>query len=221
MTGESAEERKGSLSNYDKVIETWRKKFLEMDHEALIRKFHLEADEEALYITYFSHKMRIDRKSGKITLCEQPDKELTFNTVITIYNLFHYAIENPVASGKLVPFREVKRVYPFEAAYKKTILSEFQNTFSGHVEELISACEKLNGEKMKQGDAGYILPVFPFFNIAVLFWDGDEEFDAQANMLFDSNITDFLHEENVVSVAADAVYYLTEAAGLEAVSIYG
>lgn len=221
MTGESAEERKGSTSNYDKVIETWRKKFLEMNHEALIRKFHLEADEEALYITYFSHKMRIDRKSGKITMYEQPDKVLTFNTVITIYNLFHYAIENPVASGKLVPFREVKRVYPFEAAYKKTILAEFQNTFSGHVDELISACEKLNGEKMKQGDAGYILPVFPFFNIAVLFWDGDEEFDAQANMLFDSNITDFLHEENVVGVAADVVYYLTEAAGLEAVKIYG
>lgn len=221
MTGESAAEKKVSLSNYDKVIETWRKKFLEMDHEALIRKFHLEADEEALYITYFSHKMRIDRKSGKITMYEQPGKVLTFNTVITIYNLFHYAIENPVASGKLVPFREVKRVYPFEAAYKKTILSEFQNTFSGHVKELITACEKLNGEKMKQGDAGYILPVFPFFNIAVLFWDGDEEFDAQANMLFDSNITDFLHEENVVGVASDAVYYLTEAAGLEAVSVYG
>ena len=195
-------EQNDNLSNYDKVIETWRKKFLEMDQEALIRKFQLEADEEALYLPYFSHK-------------------LTFNTVITIYNLFHYAIENPAASGKLVPFREVKRVYPFEAAYRKTILSEFQNTFSGHVEELITACRKLNGEKMPQGDAGFILPVFPFLKIAVLFWDGDDEFEAQANMLFDSNITDFLHEENVVGVAADAVYYLTDAAGLEAVSIYG
>ena len=214
-------EQNAHLSNYDKVIETWRKKFLEMDQEALIRKFQLEADEEALYLTYFSHKMRLDRKTGKVTMCEQPERELTFNTVITIYNLFHYAIENPAASGKLVPFREVKRVYPFEAAYRKTILSEFQNTFSGHVEELITACRKLNGEKMPQGDAGFILPVFPFLKIAVLFWDGDDEFEAQANMLFDSNITDFLHEENVVGVAADAVYYLTDAAGLEAVSIYG
>lgn len=212
---------KENQSNYDKVIETWRLKFLEMDHEELIRKFHLEADEQALYLTYFSHRMRIDRKSGRVTMCEQPDRELTFNTVITIYNLFYYAVEDPKESGKLVPFREVKRVYPFEAAYRNTILSEFQKTFSGHVEELIAACEKLNGEKMRQGDAGYILPVFPYFKIAVLFWDGDEEFDAQANMLFDSNITDFLHEEDVVCVAADAVYYLTEAAGLEAVSIYG
>ena len=53
-----------------------------------------------------------------------------------------------------------------------------------------------------------------FLNIAVLFWDKDEEFEAQANMLFDSEITEFMHEENVVCVAADAVYYLTLAAGM-------
>lgn len=40
-------------SNYDQVIENWRLKFLEMDQEKLTRKFHLEADEEALYIVYF------------------------------------------------------------------------------------------------------------------------------------------------------------------------
>ena len=55
---------------------------------------------------------------------------------------------------------------------------------------------------------------FRFLNIAVLFWDKDEEFEAQANMLFDSEITEFMHEENVVCVAADAVYYLTLAAGM-------
>ena len=73
---------------------------------------------------------------------------------------------------------------------------------------------------MPQGDVGYILPVFPFLEIAVLFWDGDEEFPAQANMLFDSNITDFMHEENVVGVAADAVHYLGIASGMDPGEIY-
>ena len=50
---------KAEKSNYEQVIENWRKKFLEMDQEALIRKFDLEAEEEALYITYFSRKLRI------------------------------------------------------------------------------------------------------------------------------------------------------------------
>lgn len=215
------EKMSGSGSNYENVIEMWRQKFLEMNQEELVRRFQLEADDEFLYIIYFSHKMQIDRKTGQISMCEDLQRKLTFNTKIMIYNLFYYSIENPVASGKLVPFREVKRAYPFEAAYKRTILSELAQTFSGYVPELTMAGEKLNGTKMKQSDAGFILPIFPFVSLAVLFWDGDEEFKAQANMLFDSNITDFMHEENVVLAASDAVYYLKEASGMEAESIYG
>ena len=205
-------------SNYDQVIENWRLKFLEMDQEELIRKFQLEADEEFLYIIYFSKRFRIDRKTGIIT---ENGKSPGFDTVMNIYNTFYYSAAHPVASGNLVAFRQVKRVYPFEAAYRRTIISRLQELFSGKTEELRKACEALGGTLLPQGDVGYVLPVFPFLNIAVLFWDKDEEFEAQANMLFDSNITDFLHEENVVGVAADAVYYLTDAAGLETVSIYG
>ena len=208
---------KAEKSNYEQVIENWREKFLEMDQETLIRKFDLEADEEALYITYFSRKLRIDRKNGVIT---DQGVRPGFDTVMNIYNTFYYAAEHPVASGNLVAFRQVKRVYPFEAAYRRTIISRLQEIFSGKTAELEKACKALGGIPLPQGDVGYVLPVFPFLNIAVLFWDKDEEFEAQANMLFDSEITEFMHEENVVCVAADAVYYLTQAAGLQPEKIY-
>lgn len=204
-------------SNYDQVIENWRLKFLEMDQEELIRKFQLEADEEFLYIIYFSKRFRIDRKTGFIT---EDGKSPGFDTVMNIYNTFYYSAAHPVASGNLVAFRQVKRVYPFEAAYRRTIISRLQELFAGKTEELRKACEALGGTLLPQGDVGYVLPVFPFLNIAVLFWDKDEEFEAQANMLFDSEITEFMHEENVVCVAADAVYYLTLAAGLPGEKIY-
>ena len=204
-------------SNYDQVIENWRLKFLEMDQEELIRKFQLEADEEFLYIIYFSKRFRIDRKNGFIT---EDWKSPGFDTVMNIYNTFYYSAAHPVASGNLVAFRQVKRVYPFEAAYRRTIISRLQELFSGKTEELRKACEALGGTLLPQGDVGYVLPVFPFLNIAVLFWDKDEEFEAQANMLFDSEITEFMHEENVVCVAADAVYYLTLAAGMTPEKIY-
>lgn len=204
-------------SNYDQVIENWRLKFLEMDQEELIRKFQLEADEEFLYIIYFSKRFRIDRKNGFIT---EDGKSPGFDTVMNIYNTFYYSAAHPVASGNLVAFRQVKRVYPFEAAYRRTIISMLQELFAGKTEELRKACEVLGGTLLPQGDVGYVLPVFPFLNIAVLFWDKDEEFEAQANMLFDSEITEFMHEENVVCVAADAVYYLTLAAGMTPEKIY-
>ena len=76
---------KAEKSNYEQVIENWRRKFLEMDQVALIRKFDLEADDEALYITYFSRKLRIDRKNGVIT---DQGVRPGFDTVMNIYNTF-------------------------------------------------------------------------------------------------------------------------------------
>lgn len=206
-------------SNYDKVVEEWRGRFLTMDQEKLIERFQLEHDADWLYLTYLGQALKISRTSGEVLFADREEIP-GFNTVVTTYNLFYYAKEHPAAAGELVPFRQVKRVYPFERAYQKQILEPFTRRFSGHVEKLRTACEKLGGMPLPQGDAGYRIPVYPYFDIAVLFWDRDDEFEAQGNMLFDANITDFVHEENVVCIAADLVRYLTREAGMDEEKIY-
>lgn len=200
--------------NYEAVRQTWRQKFLEMDCGQLAKKFGLKLDGDFLYMTYFTHPYAIDRKTAKITRLDKPDALIGFNLEMNFFNMFHYAVEHPVPSRNLVPFRNVKRVYPFEKAYVKTIIRPFEAMFAGHVPELQRALQALNARPLPQGDAGGAIEVFPGLEIAVLFWDADDEFAAQANMLFDSNITDFMHEENVVCVASDAVYFLAEASDL-------
>lgn len=199
--------------NYGAVREAWRQRFLQMDHEALARRFHLGIDEDFLRLTYFSHPCAIDRRTAQIIRLDRPDAEIGFNQEMNFFNMFHYAVEHPQPSGKLVPFRSVKRVYPFEAAYLKTIIHPFEADFAGRVPDLRRALSALGARPIPQGDAGGELEVFPGLRLAVTFWDADDEFPAQANMLFDSNITDFMHEENVVCVASDAVKFIKEAAG--------
>ena len=46
------------------------------------------------------------------------------------------------------------------------------------------------------------------------FWDCDDEFEAQANILFDYSATDFNHVESAVSTAEMGVRRLAELAGL-------
>lgn len=200
--------------NYEAVRQTWRQKFLEMDCERLAQRFRLKLDGDFLYMTYFSHPFSIHCKTAKITRLDKPDAPIGFNLEMNFFNMFHYAVEHPVPSGQLVPFRSVKRVYPFEKAYVRTIIRPFEAMFAGHVPELQRALQKLNARPLPQGDASGAIEVFPGLELAVLFWDRDDEFAAQANMLFDSNITDFMHEENVVCVASDAVQFLAEASDL-------
>ena len=47
-----------------------------------------------------------------------------------------------------------------------------------------------------------------------MFWDGDDEFPAQANLLFDRSATDFIHIESVVTIATELLRQLSEAAEL-------
>ena len=50
--------------------------------------------------------------------------------------------------------------------------------------------------------------------LTMVFWDGDDEFPAQANILFEAEITDFLHEETVVLVASELFRRLVEESGI-------
>lgn len=201
--------------NYATICEKWRKIFLEMDAEELARRFGLELDGEALYITYFCERYRLDRRTGMITLADDPEKRLGFNTLMCIYHLFYYSKPEAKVNGSFIPFRQVKGAAPFDPAFQETVIKPLAETFSGHPDALDQACKRLQGRPIRQGDVGYIIDAVSCLPITVVFWDKDEEFEAQANILFDADITDFLHEETVVCLASWLVQRLTEESGLE------
>lgn len=200
--------------NYEILCDKWRKIYLEMDHEELIQRFHLESDEEAMYVIYFHEKYRLDKKSGMLTLDSDPDRILSFNTVMSIYNLFYYSRPGAKIKGEFVPYRQVKRAAPFAPAFQRTVVNPLAGKFNGRQELLEKACKAMGGVPIRQGDVGYQLNAFNCIPVQVLFWDGDDEFEAQANILFDADITDFLHEESVCCIGSDLVRRLSEEAGL-------
>ena len=206
---------KKTKDNYALVCEKWRKIFLEMDVEELARRFGLKLDEDALYITYFGENYRLNRRSGMITPADDPEKRLGFNTLMCIYHLFYYSKPDAHVKGEFIPFRQVKGAAPFDPAFRETVLKPLAETFSGHPEALERACKRLGGRPIRQGDVGYTIDATGCLPMTVVFWDGDEEFEAQANILFDSAVTDFLHEETVVCLASWMVQRLTEESGLE------
>lgn len=199
---------------YLALCDDWRKKYLALDRNEMKERFHLEGGGEAQYIVYFNQRYRLDQLTGMIVLEEDPERTLPFNAVMTIYHLFYYSKPWARVSGRFVPFRDVKRAAPFDAAFKRNVLDAAARIFSGHLEELHQACRALNGKPLKQGDAGYQIEAFDCMPLQFIFWDGDDEFPAQANILFDADITDFLHEETVVCVGDELLRRLAEESGL-------
>ena len=199
-------------SNYEKQSEDWRKRFLTMNQEDICRRLpEVRKSEEKLFVWHYGREFAVDRKDGTIQAISD-DRPVDVMPRLNIYTLFWYAGKDAVQTGNWVPFRELRNAFPFTKAFQEGILEPLAETFSGQEELLEKAVKKLRGERISE--AGFQLPAFSCIPVRLNFWDADDEFPAQANLLFDSSATDFNHVESIVTIATEALYQLAEAAGL-------
>lgn len=215
-------------SNYEKLCEDWRLKFLELDQEKLCRKLpELKPEGEYLTLFHFGQKYGVHRQTGQITALSnwlmrdgtggkesKTREEVSVNVRLDIYNLFWYSKETAYFQNRWVPFRELKNASPFASAFEKNILKPLAATFEGNPDKLKEAALALGAEILPQADVGFVLPCFSCIPIQFLFWDGDDEFPAQANILFDYSATDYIHVESTVTLATEGLVRLKKAAGL-------
>ena len=76
-----------------------------------------------------------------------------------------------------------------------------EKRYENNVEEFKEVCEQLNGIPLDMADAAYAFEITPRIPVAVQFWDKDDEFSAEAKILFDRTIAEQL--------APDIVFCLT------------
>lgn len=198
-------------SNYETWREDWRKRFLSMDHAALLRKLPFLRQEQGMILTpYFNTLCGVSLTDGTLHAPES----LSLMDEMNIYTLFWYAKDGARLTSEFVPFSQLKDASPYGPAFQRGNLAPLAAAFAGHGSLLEKALLTLNGRKLPTGDVGYEIRPFPCVPMRVLFWDGDEEFPAQANLLFDRSATDFIHVESVVSIASEGARRLARFAEL-------
>ena len=67
-----------------------------------------------------------------------------------------------------------------------------EKRYENNVEEFKEVCEQLNGIPLDMADAAYAFEITPRIPVAVQFWDRDDEFSAEAKILFDRTIAEQL-----------------------------
>ena len=79
--------------------------------------------------------------------------------------------------------------------------SLISDRYSNDIDGFKRRCEQLQGIPLDMADASYRFNITPRIPVAVLFWDGDEEFPPEAKMLFDKSIADLLAPDIVLAMA--------------------
>ncbi len=71
------------------------------------------------------------------------------------------------------------------------------------LEEFKKRCRRLSGTPLKMADVAFRFVITPRIPVAVLFWEGDEEFPAEAKLLFDRTIAQQFPPDVIFSLAVE------------------
>lgn len=203
---------KKSASNYDLQVDVGKRIFLEYDQEKLIRKFHLKADKQWIYLNYLNTPYRINRNNGGVeeSIKNQWKECRSFSTVMTIYDLLCYH-QGETVSALAGQWCAVGTFVVTGVTETGAFTKKCAAMFDGRVEELKAACEKLGGilqPCMAGADVTCQIPVTPFFPVLLQFWEGDEEFPPKLMLLWDRNTDKFMHFETTFYLQGDLLQRL-------------
>lgn len=74
------------------------------------------------------------------------------------------------------------------------------------------AAQALGGEPLDLGDAAYVFTVLPRVHLALVYWEGDEEFPSQARVLFEDTTARYLPTDGLAILGSQLVGRILKAA---------
>jgi len=136
-----------------------------------------------------------------------PQKEVPIQEQILI---LHYMLSPapPPLSDNWVSYREIPGASFYYSAFVKRAIDPLKKVFGQNVEGLLQAGEILGGKIIDSGDAGYEFRLFPNLPVRLILWAADDEFPAEANIVFNENIGNMLSPEDIAWLAGMLVYRL-------------
>lgn len=108
--------------------------------------------------------------------------------------VYHLAIsDGSMPSGEWISFAELPEASFYVTAFRGYTGARIARDFAPLAAGLGDAADRVGGAALPGlGDRAWLMPALPRVPIALLWWDADDEFDARAELLFDSSAASHL-----------------------------
>ncbi len=110
-----------------------------------------------------------------------------------------------VPNGRLISFQELPGGMLYAGPFAGRAVGPLTRAFGDRPGDLPAAGAALGGRPVRLGDAAVELPVLPLVPLTMVIREGDEEFPAGGNILFDASTPVHLSTEDCVVLAETAV----------------
>ncbi len=175
--------------------------------EEIIRRSGLNADVDGILVPFLNRTYCIGIPGFAFSDTASEPKDVPIQEQVLI---LHYLLAGSLQlpTGNWIAYREIQGASFYFSAFVKRAIDPLKKTFGSNIQGLVSVAERLGGQAIAAGDAGFEFRVLPRIPIQLILWEGDAEFPSEANILFDETIGDILSPEDVAWLAGMLVYRL-------------
>lgn len=151
--------------------------------------------QKIIILEYLNQSYQIVFPDIDISLIDS-EEEVPMRDKILILHYFTQAKGTPI-TNKVIAFRELPEGANYFPTFSKRAIKPLLDHFGREPERLIDAAEKLGSHRVDYGDVAVTINAFNYVPITLVLWRGDEEFNPEGNILFDSTISDYLPTEDI------------------------
>jgi hypothetical protein len=128
--------------------------------------------------------------------------------------LLHYLLtaDGTPLADQWIAFRNLPGGLGYDAAFQKRANLRLARTFGSDQKAFEAAAKALKGERLDFGDASFLFRLLPRVWLAVVLYVADEEFPANANVLFDAAASHYLPTEDLAVLGGMLASRLIKAA---------
>lgn len=160
------------------------KRFGDIDPEDAAARSGAKLDGDRFEIVYFGSPYIVER-DGRVWKAGDPQAEVSFNDRTLIVQYLCEASGLP-PRGTWISFLQLPDGAHHYAPFQTDATIPLARVFGSGMDGFEEAARALGGDPISMGDKSFYIPAFPKLPLAVTIWEGDDEFEARSNILFDS-----------------------------------
>ncbi|MHB8171032.1 MAG: DUF3786 domain-containing protein [Thermincolia bacterium] len=195
--------------NLDKTLAVAQEKFSAKDPEVMagLSGTSYSQKSQRIMVSFLGEDYLVKHPEGTVYLASDEEKDISLQNQILILHYLVTATGQPI-QNQYISFKELPDGAIYIEPFTKRTINPMLKLFGQNLDLFKAAAAKLGGVEKNLGHAGMTINVFPKVPITYVIWEGDDEFPASGNVLFDASAESYLPTEDYAVVASQVIWIL-------------
>jgi hypothetical protein len=186
------------------VVEQARTTLCSLKPGKLVLRSGCERDEDGDFrLAFFWQEYLISAEDFTVRRADTGEQPASFTQSLILTYLA--TADGTTPSSRWVGFRDLPNGMFYVQAFEGYSGGRLVRELQGGVTALRRAAEALGGEPLEIGDAGYAFSILPRVHLALVYWEGDEEFPSQARVLFEDTAAHYMSTDGLAVLGSQLV----------------